>query len=312
MTRKYKRLMFVGFLPLLVGAIWGFSMWGGILPYNNGILKFSAELILWGIWTVVSFKSADSDERPLVQALVLCVPGLLALLAMGAYHQLFLGGEFVEGMYYIPFIHIPSCIFWVMGETGISVSPEGAVCLACIGAWCVMFAVSCAGCYMKRCVCTRSTAAGSSSEKPDCSFSEQRASDIEKQVAARTIILPIICGVVTAVLIFYIIPRFFGCGVNDRVWGILMLLLPAITAVILLHIVGKCPPKSVFLGLLVECIVAYGFSDIIGELLGYKLRTAAWDDFHFIPYIGFVLELAVAATITQFVVLLVIRKFKRK
>ena len=125
-------------------------------------------------------------------------------------------------------------------------------------------------------------------------------------------ILASICGVISSALIFYIIPRFFAKGVHDAVWGGLMLLLPAVVAVVLLHIVGRCSPRTVFWGLLVECAVALILHKPIGGFLGYQLHSFSWDFFDYIAYCMFTFGWSIAATLVQFVVLLALAKFKQK
>ena len=96
-------------------------------------------------------------------------------------------------------------------------------------------------------------------------------------------IFSVFCGVATSALQLYFIPRFVMRGVEDVVWGLLMVLLPAAAAVVLLHIIGKCPPRSVFWSLLVEW--------------GIAMFAFGW---------------AAAATLAQFVVLFVLTKCRQR
>ena len=120
------------------------------------------------------------------------------------------------------------------------------------------------------------------------------------------------CGVATSALQLYLIPRFVMRGVEDVVWGLLMVLLPAAAAVVLLHIIGKCPPRAVFWSLLVEWGIAFVFHRPIGDFLGYRIRSIAWDLFDLIAYLMFAFGWAAAATLAQFVVLFVLTKCRQR
>lgn len=128
----------------------------------------------------------------------------------------------------------------------------------------------------------------------------------------KQLLLSLACGVITAGLQFFLVPLCFMKGVPDGVWVSLMLLLPILPAVLLLYFVHRCTPKSVFWGLLAECVIALVFHRVIGGFLGYRLLSLAWDLFDFIAYFIFTFGWAVGAALLQFAVLWLIRKYQKR
>ncbi|MBE6037657.1 MAG: hypothetical protein E7218_00415 [Anaerofustis stercorihominis] len=128
---------------------------------------------------------------------------------------------------------------------------------------------------------------------------------------SRKIFYPVLCGILTAVTDFYIIPRFFMRRLEDFLWMMLMALIPAVISVLLQHFTGKIPPRSVFLSLFTEVLIAVIFYKQIGTFLGYKLVSFEWDLIEFIQYYMFTSGCAFAATASQFVSLWIIRKVKK-
>ena len=128
---------------------------------------------------------------------------------------------------------------------------------------------------------------------------------------SRKIFYPVLCGILTALTDFYIIPRFFMRGLEDFLWMMLMALIPAVISVLLQHFTDKIPPRSVFLSLFTEVLIAVIFYKPIGTFLGYKLVSFERDLIEFIQYYMFTFGCAFAATASQFVSLWIIRKVKK-
>lgn len=121
--------------------------------------------------------------------------------------------------------------------------------------------------------------------------------------------LPWLNGLVTAVLIYLIIPLLFVRAMPDFIWIALMFILPVIPAVYLFHTVDRQPPKAAFKGFWVECLIAVVFFYPMGRMWSYGLRALAdWDLFDFIPYFIHTLGFALGATLVQFVILWLMHK----
>ena len=122
-------------------------------------------------------------------------------------------------------------------------------------------------------------------------------------------VLAISCGIITCGLHFYIIPQFFMRGLPDPVWGVLMLLLPIIPAVVLLYAIEQRPPKSILWSLLSECSIVILLHRPIGGFLGYHLYSLNWDLFEFVAYFMFAFGFAIPKALIQYVVLFVLNKY---
>lgn len=121
--------------------------------------------------------------------------------------------------------------------------------------------------------------------------------------------LPWLNGLASAALIYLIIPLVFVRGVPDFIWIALMFILPVIPAVYLLFMTDRQPPKAVFKGFGVECLIAVIFFYPMGRMWSYGPRALAeWDLFDFIPYFIHTIGFALGATLVQFIILWLLHK----
>lgn len=118
---------------------------------------------------------------------------------------------------------------------------------------------------------------------------------------------PLICGAVTFMIDFWLIPAFVMQGIADWIWMGLMLLLPIVLAVILLNCIGGYKPISVFWGILVQyLIIAVAFRSLaswLGFRLGYGFET--------LRFLIYVILLPLGVTVAQFLSLLVISRIRK-
>ncbi|MBP3485544.1 MAG: hypothetical protein J6J81_01790 [Oscillospiraceae bacterium] len=133
-----------GVLPLLVGYGLNFLLLRLPFPVPLGLLG----LALLGLWGVLAYRLADPGRRCLPQALALCAFGLLMLalvlfqeLALGEYWQSALG--FASQMYFLPALSVSAAVMTPF----LSVVTTWPLY---IGEWCLLLAVSCGGCALKR------------------------------------------------------------------------------------------------------------------------------------------------------------------
>lgn len=118
----------------------------------------------------------------------------------------------------------------------------------------------------------------------------------------------VLCGALSAAIEFYLIPTFLMRGIPDAIWAVLMLLLPAVVAVLLLR---HYSPKCVLWSLLAQIVLVIVFAQPIGGLLGYRLVDFNWDFFDFIAYGLYVFGWSLGVTAVQFIVLLLLKKLRK-
>lgn len=109
----------------------------------------------------------------------------------------------------------------------------------------------------------------------------------------------LICGLLSAAVDFCLIPTFVR-GVPDFIWVTLMLLLPAIPAVVLLK---QFKPSSVFWCALVQCLTVIVLAQPLGSMIGYHLGDIAHDLFDYIGFWLFAFGIIGGATLVQFLAL---------
>ncbi len=123
------------------------------------------------------------------------------------------------------------------------------------------------------------------------------------------IILAIICGVISVLLDFVVIPLTCG-GLPDIVFVILMFVLPIIAAVALYGIKAHLRHSApyVLLGILVQYILLIIAANLISPLLGIDLGTSlGW-----FTYIGAAFPWPVLVGILQFIAVVIFRKIVKK
>ena len=138
------KLLAAGVLPRFVGYLVNFLLLRLSFPAPPGLLGV-ARLGLWGYW---AYRLSDPGRGALRQGLALCAFGLgmLALvlwqeLALGEYWRNPLG--FASQMYFLPVLSVSAA---VMGPFLKVITPWTLY----IGEWCLLLAVSCAACALKR------------------------------------------------------------------------------------------------------------------------------------------------------------------
>ena len=112
-----------------------------------------------------------------------------------------------------------------------------------------------------------------------------------------------LCALLSFVLDFWYIPDCLARGAPDPVWMGLMILLPALGAAVLARFVRPASSKAPFLGLPIQWGLALLLSQPLGDLLGFRLGSFAWDLFDWIAYGIFILGWSVGAAAAQFLVL---------
>lgn len=120
--------------------------------------------------------------------------------------------------------------------------------------------------------------------------------------------LPWLNGLVSAALMYLIVPLLFVRAVPDFIWIGLTLLLPVVPAVWLLYMVDRQPPKAVFTGFWVEFLIATILHRPLGSMWGYQLTSLEWDLFDFVAYFIHFIGFALGATLIQFVILWLMHK----
>lgn len=138
------KLFCIGILPLIVGFVMNYAILYLPIP---GFVSILLGLLFFALWGYLSFKIADSNRNPIIQALILCVFGLLMLvlllyqeLIMGEYFANLIG--FASQMFFLPFLSTISSIV-VPFLNVITMSPIYVV------VWIAMFIISCIGCLVK-------------------------------------------------------------------------------------------------------------------------------------------------------------------
>ena len=125
-------------------------------------------------------------------------------------------------------------------------------------------------------------------------------------------LLPWLNGLASAALIDLIIPLLFVRAVPDFIWIGLMFALPVVPAVYLLYMTDRQPPKAVFKGFLLECLIALVFCGPLGSMWGYGRGYFEMDLlFDFIPYCIHFIGFALGATLVQFIILWLMHKESR-
>ena len=120
-----------------------------------------------------------------------------------------------------------------------------------------------------------------------------------------------LCALLSFVLDFWYIPDCLARGAPDPVWMGLMILLPALGAAVLARFVRPASSKAPFLGLPIQWVLALLLSQPLGDLLGFRLGSFAWDLFDWIAYAIFILGWSVGAALVQFVTLFLLERRAR-
>ena len=120
-----------------------------------------------------------------------------------------------------------------------------------------------------------------------------------------------LCALLSFVLDFWYIPDCLARGAPDPVWMGLMILLPALGAAVLARFVRPASSKAPFLGLPIQWVLALLLSQPLGDLLGFRLGSLAWDLFDWIAYAIFILGWSVGAALVQFVTLFLLERRAR-
>ncbi len=143
------KLLGAGVLPLAVGFAFNYLILYLPLP---GFLLLPIELALLVLWGYLAFKLSTPEKNPFAQSLMLCVFGLL-MLALVLYQELCLGRYFANivgfgtQMYFLPLLTLAAQITVPVMRSFMEVI---RVWPAYIVVWILMFAASCAGCFLKR------------------------------------------------------------------------------------------------------------------------------------------------------------------
>lgn len=119
--------------------------------------------------------------------------------------------------------------------------------------------------------------------------------------------LPWLNGLLSAAVMYLGIPL-IARGVPDFIWIGLTLLLPLVPAVWLLYMVDRQPPKAVWKGFLVECVIALVFCGPLGSMWSYWRDYSGIDLFDFIAYCMHFIGFALGATLIQLAVLWLLKK----
>ena len=120
-----------------------------------------------------------------------------------------------------------------------------------------------------------------------------------------------LCALLSFGLDFWYIPDCLARGAPDPVWMGLMILLPALGAAALSRFVRPASPKAPFLGLPLQWGLALLLSKPLGDLLGFRLGSFAWDLFDWIAYGIFILGWSVGAALVQSITLLLLERRSR-
>ena len=91
----------------------------------------------------------------------------------------------------------------------------------------------------------------------------------------------------------------------------LLLLLPALGAAALARFFRPASPRAPFLGLPLQWGLALLLSQPLGDLLGFRLGSFAWDLFDWIAYGIFIVGWSVGAALVQFVTLFLLERRAR-
>lgn len=120
-----------------------------------------------------------------------------------------------------------------------------------------------------------------------------------------------LCALLSFGLDFWYIPDCLARGTPDPVWMGLMLLLPALGAAALARFFRPASPRAPFLGLPLQWGLALLLSQPLGDLLGFRLGSFAWDLFDWIAYGIFIVGWSVGAALVQFVTLFLLERRAR-
>ncbi len=119
-------------------------------------------------------------------------------------------------------------------------------------------------------------------------------------------VLAIFCGVLCFIIDFLIIPKIYG--VEDIIWGTLMVIVPVVPAVLLFEKLKQCHLRCVFLSAFVQYVLLWVFVRPLSKYLGCSIEFALGD----FEYIGMVFCWPIAGALAQLVVIALMRYLKKK